>query len=145
MAILDTGIDAIHPALSHPIESQTDFVDLDGLDTTNLIGDTSSYDRAATDEVGHGTHLAGIIAARGDQILKGVAPACRVIDVRTMATMKDGGMLVGAGIVDNINVAIKCAVDAGADVINASLGIRHSGGGLPHKSSHMSSREGLRW
>lgn len=133
VAILDTGVDASHPELSHSIESQADFVNLDGLDTTSFIGDISGYDQAADDEVGHGTHVAGIIAARGDQIPKGVAPSCRIIAVRTLATMKDGGALVGAGIVDNINVAIKWAVDAGADVINASLGIRHTGGGLPHE------------
>lgn len=133
VAILDTGVDTDHPELSHAIESQADFVNLDGLDTTNFIGDISGYDQAADDEVGHGTHVAGIIAARGDQIAKGVAPACRIIAVRTLATMKDGDELVGAGIIDNINVAIKWAVDAGANVINASLGIRHSGGGLPHE------------
>ena len=133
VAILDTGVDTDHPELAHAIESQADFVNLDGLDTTNFIGDISGYDQAADDEVGHGTHVAGIIAARGDQIPVGVAPSCRIIAVRTLATMRDGGTLVGAGIVDNINVAIKWAVDAGADVINASLGIRHTGGGLPHE------------
>lgn len=133
VAILDTGVDINHPELSHAVESQADFVNFDGLDTTNFIGDTSGYDQVADDEVGHGTHVAGIIAARGDQIPKGVAPSCRIIAVRTLATMKDGGALVGAGIIDNINVAIKWAVDAGANVINASLGIRHTGGGLPHE------------
>lgn len=133
VAILDTGVDTSHPELAHTLESQADFVNLDGLDTTSFIGDTSGYDQVADDEVGHGTHVAGIIAARGDKIPKGVAPSCRIIAVRTLATMKDGGALVGAGIIDNINVAIKWAVDAGADVINASLGIRHTGGGLPHE------------
>jgi subtilisin family serine protease len=133
VAILDTGVDSAHPELAHAIEAQADFVNLDGLDTTGFIGDISGYDQAADDEVGHGTHVAGIIAARGDKIPKGVAPACRIIAVRTLAAMRDGGQLVGAGIVDNINVAIKWAVDAGADVINASLGIRHAGGGLPHE------------
>lgn len=133
VAVLDTGVDTDHPELAHAIESQADFVNLDGLDTTNFIGDISGYDQVADDEVGHGTHVAGIIAARGDQVSKGVAPACRIIAVRTLATMKDGGGLVGAGILHNINVAFKWAVDAGADVINASLGIRHSGGGLPHE------------
>jgi subtilisin family serine protease len=133
VAILDTGVNTDHPELAHAIESQADFVNLDGLDTTNFIGDVSGYDLAADDEVGHGTHVAGIIAARGDQIPEGVAPSCRIIAVRTLATMRDAGTVVGAGIVDNINVAIKWAVDAGADVINASLGIRHTGGGLPHE------------
>lgn len=133
VAILDTGVDTDHSELVQTIESQMDFVNLQGLDTTNFIGDISGYDRAAEDEVGHGTHVAGIIAAKGEQIPKGVAPSCRIIAVRTLATMRDGGTLVGAGSVDNINVAIKWAVDAGADVINASLGIRHTGGGLPHE------------
>jgi subtilisin family serine protease len=39
---------------------------------------------------------------------------------------------VGAGLVDNINTGIKWAVDNGASLINMSLGIKHSGGGLPH-------------
>jgi subtilisin family serine protease len=53
--------------------------------------------------------------------------------VRVLATLKDGDRLVGAGIVDNINTGIKWAVDRGADVINMSLGIKHTGGGLPHQ------------
>ena len=53
--------------------------------------------------------------------------------VRVLATMKSGDRLVGAGIVDNINTGIKWAVDNGADVINMSLGIKHTGGGLPHE------------
>ena len=133
VAILDTGVDTAHPELAHAIAAEADFVNLDGLDTTDFIGDISGYDRAAGDEVGHGTHVAGIIAARGQTIPVGVAPSCKLIAVRTLATMRDAGGLVGAGIVDNINVAIKWAVDQGADVINASLGIRHTGGGLPHE------------
>jgi thermitase len=133
VAILDTGVDTSHPELAHAIKAEADFVNLDGLDTTEFIGDISGYDEAATDEVGHGTHVAGIIAARGLSIPMGIAPKCKLIAVRTLATMRDSGGLVGAGIVDNINVAIKWAVDAGADVINASLGIRHTGGGLPHE------------
>src|SRR3712207_9142629 len=53
--------------------------------------------------------------------------------VRVLASLRSGDAVQGAGIVDNINVAIKWVVDRGVDVINMSLGIRHTGGGLPHE------------
>jgi subtilisin family serine protease len=64
---------------------------------------------------------------------EGVCPDCKIMAVRVLATMKSGDRLVGAGIVDNINNGIKWAVDNGADIINMSLGIKHTGGGLPHQ------------
>ena len=64
---------------------------------------------------------------------EGVSPGCSIMAVRVLATMKSGDRLVGAGIIDNINTGIKWAVDNGADIINMSLGIKHSGGGLPHE------------
>src|SRR5919106_752162 len=133
VAVLDTGVDLGHPELKGKIVKQADFVHLEGLDTAAFVGDYTGYDDAPDDEVGHGTHVCGIIGARGIQIDEGVAPECSLMAVRVLATMKDGGQLVGAGIVDNINSGIKWAVDNGADVINMSLGIRHTGGGLPHQ------------
>jgi len=132
VAVLDTGVNLNHPELSGRIGRGYDFVNLDGLDTTEFIGDTMDYDAIAEDEVGHGTHVAGIIAAKGLRMNEGVAPDCTIMPVRVLAAMKNGDKVVGAGIVDNINTGIKWAVDNGADVINMSLGIRHSGGGLPH-------------
>jgi subtilisin family serine protease len=115
------------------IVKRADFVNLEGLDTTGFIGDFSGYDDVPEDEVGHGTHVSGIIAGRGIEMDEGVAPECSVMAVRVLATMKQGSRLVGAGIVDNINAGIKWAVDNDADVINMSLGIKHMGGGLPHE------------
>ena len=63
----------------------------------------------------------------------GVVPRCRILPVRVLAAMKRDGRVVGAGLVDNINTGVKWAVDQGADVINMSLGVRHTGGGLPHQ------------
>jgi subtilisin family serine protease len=133
IAVLDTGVDLDHPELKGRIAQGADFVNLEGLDTRGFVGDFTGYDDVPDDEVGHGTHVAGIIAARGLKMEEGVAPRCSLIAVRVLATMKDGDRLVGAGIVDNINTGIKWAVDHGADIINMSLGIRHVGGGLPHQ------------
>jgi subtilisin family serine protease len=133
IAVLDTGVDLDHPEVKGKIIARTDCVNLRGLDTKPFVGDFTGYDDAPDDEVGHGTHVSGIIGARGLEMDEGVAPDCSLMAVRVLATMKDGDQLVGAGIIDNINTGIKWAVDNGADVINMSLGIRHTGGGLPHQ------------
>jgi thermitase len=133
VAVLDTGVNLDHPELRGKIIGKADFVDLEGLDTSSFVGDFLGADDDPEDELGHGTHVAGIIAARGIDMDEGIAPDCRLLAVRVLATLKDGGKLQGAGIVDNINPGIKWAVDQHADVINMSLGIRHSGGGLPHE------------
>jgi thermitase len=133
VAVLDTGVDTEHPELAGKISDRADFVNIHGLDGKAFVGDFTGFDDAPDDEVGHGTHVSGIIAARGLQMDEGVAPNCSIMAVRVLATMKDGDQLVGAGIVDNINTGIKWAVDHGADIINMSLGIRHTGGGLPHQ------------
>jgi subtilisin family serine protease len=133
VAVLDTGVNLDHRELEGKLLPGEDFVNLDGLDTTGFIGDFMGYDDVPEDEVGHGTHVSGIIAARGIQMDEGVASNCRIIPVRVLATMKSGNRLVGAGIIDNINTGIKWAVDHGAHIINMSLGIRHEGGGLPHE------------
>ena len=133
IAVLDTGVNLNHKELSGKIVKRADFVNLEGLDTSGFVGDTQGYDDVPEDEVGHGTHVSGIIAGRGVEMDQGVAPECGIMAVRVLATMKDGDRLVGAGIVDNINTGIKWAVDNGADVINMSLGIKHVGGGLPHE------------
>ncbi len=132
IAVLDTGVSDVHPELAGRIRKGFDFVDLQGLDTSSFIGDFLGCDSDYDDEVGHGTHVCGILAARGLAMEEGVAPECSLMAVRVLAAMKSGSHVVGAGIVDNINAGIKWAVDNGADVINMSLGIKHTGGGLPH-------------
>ena len=128
IAVLDTGVNLDHPELIGKITDRADFVDLEGLNTSDFIGDFTQYDKVPEDEVGHGTHVAGIIAGRGLQMDEGVGPDCSIMAVRVLATMQSGNRVCGAGIVDNINPAIKWAVDNGADVINMSLGMRHTGG-----------------
>lgn len=133
VAVLDTGVNLSHPELASVLDKGEDLVNLQGLDTTGFIGDFMDADEDPEDEVGHGTHVSGIVAAKGLKMDEGVAPMCRILPVRVLATMRNGNQKVGAGIIDNINRGIKWAVDNGANVINMSLGIRHTGGGLPHE------------
>jgi subtilisin family serine protease len=132
VAVLDTGISAKHPELSGVLLPGMDFVDiLDGAD--DFVGDYLDADADPDDDVGHGTHVAGIIASAGQRMPTGVAPRCRIIPVRVLGAMRRGDERVGAGLVDNINNAFKWAVDQGVDVISASLGVPREGGGLPHE------------
>ncbi len=132
IAILDTGIDTNHPELTQVLDPGYDFVNIiDGAD--NFVGDFLGADPDPLDDVGHGTHVAGIIGAQGKEVPTGVAPRCRILPVRVLAAMKQGGRRIGAGLVDNIDAGVKWAVDQGADVINMSLGVRQSEGGLPHQ------------
>jgi thermitase len=133
VAVLDTGVNLDHRELQGKIGKRYDFVDLTGLDTRDFVGKVHGLDEVPEDEVGHGTHVSGILAAAGLEMDEGVCPDCKIMAVRVLATMKSGDRLVGAGIVDNINNGIKWAVDNGADIINMSLGIKHTGGGLPHE------------
>jgi len=133
IAVLDTGVNLDHPELEGKIIKRGNFVNLEGLDTSAFIGNVTDLKAPPEDEVGHGTHVSGIIAAKGLKMDEGVCPDCRIMAVRVLASMRNGNRLVGAGIVDNINTGIKWAVDNGADIINMSLGIKHTAGGLPHE------------
>lgn len=132
IAVLDTGIWPAHREYGDRLRAGFDFVDIiDGADL--FLGDRLDADADPTDPgVGHGSHVTGILVAKGEQMGRGVAPACRVMPVRVLGALRQGDRLIGAGLVDNINAGIKWAVDHGASVINMSLGIRHEGGGLPH-------------
>jgi subtilisin family serine protease len=132
IAVLDSGVCLTHPEFSGMLLPGYDFVDiLNGAD--EFLGDAVEADPDPTDEVGHGTHVAGIVAAQGKNMPEGVAPLCHVLPVRVLGALRQGERRVGAGLIDNINVALKWAVDNGADIINMSFGIKHEGGGLPHR------------
>jgi thermitase len=103
IAIVDTGVDMLHPDLKNKIKSP-------GRDFVNDDSD-------ATDDNGHGTMVAGIAAAdtNNNAGIAGVAWNCRVLPVKVIAA--DGG-----GYYDWIVSGIRWAVDNGASVINMSIG-----------------------
>ncbi len=129
IAIVDTGVDPDHPDLQgqfwrNPDETAGNNIDDDH---NGFVDDTLGYDVSGDilsinnpipdndprDSVGHGTHIAGIIAAASNQFgIAGIAPHAKImaVKIRPNATTS----VAAAGIV--------YAVNAGAKVINISWG-----------------------
>ena len=104
VAIIDTGIDYTHPDLGGCFGPGCRV--MGGYDFINDDSDPM-------DDMGHGTHVAGIVGASG--VSTGVAP-----DVSFLAykVLNESGFGSFSGIIE----AIERATDDGADVINLSLG-----------------------
>ncbi|MBN1681204.1 MAG: S8 family serine peptidase [Anaerolineae bacterium] len=103
VAVIDTGV-----RLNHP--------DLDGVVITDQDYDFVNDDADATDDHGHGTHVAGIIAAEANNAegVVGVAWGVKILPLKALNSS-------GSGSWSNIASAIIYAADHGADVINLSL------------------------
>ena len=124
VAVIDSGIDLSHPDLAanlwtNPGETPGNGVDDDG---NGFVDDVHGYDFAnddanPTDDYGHGTHVAGIIGAVGDN---GVGTAGILWTTRLMAVkVLDAA---GDGPTAHLVRAVDYAVANGAKVICMSLG-----------------------
>ncbi|MCW2920471.1 MAG: peptidase [Thermoleophilia bacterium] len=102
IAVVDTGVDYIHPDLAGHVDLGRDFVD----------GDDDPMDVQ-----GHGTHVAGIAAGAADDGfgIAGIAPGSRILAVRVLDAK-------GAGNYSQVASGIVYAAQKGAKVINLSLG-----------------------
>ncbi|MGH2559207.1 MAG: S8 family serine peptidase [Thermomicrobiales bacterium] len=112
VAVLDTGVDAMHPALRGRVLT-TGVNILAGTDDTSDRGNDVDDDADGTvDEmVGHGTHVAGIVAQ--------IAPGATILPITVLNSDGIGDAFYLAG-------GIYEAVARGADVINLSLGSTHN-------------------
>ncbi|AFZ43226.1 peptidase S8 and S53 subtilisin kexin sedolisin [Halothece sp. PCC 7418] len=123
VAVLDTGVDTSHTDLQNNIWVNSDEIPSNGLDddSNGYIDDTqgwdfANYDNDPNDVNGHGTHVAGSIAAEDNNWgTVGVAPDAEIMPVQVLA---DNGLGFNSDIIAGINYA----VDNGADIINLSLG-----------------------
>ncbi len=106
VAVVDSGVDGNHRDLVGAVAA--------GYNARHDRGDWSS---AARDANGHGTHVAGIIAARANNGIGvvGVAPRARILPVKVLDSD-------GTGWMSDVTEGIVWAVNHGADVINMSLG-----------------------
>jgi subtilisin family serine protease/PKD repeat protein len=131
VAVVDTGLDFTHPDLAANAWTNDDEIPGNGVDDDgngyvddvrgwDFVGATHlapTPDNDPTDGNGHGTHVAGTVAAVGNNGVGvvGVAWGARVMAVKGL---DDGG----TGYSSLLASAIRYAADNGADVINNSWG-----------------------
>ncbi|OGQ81007.1 MAG: hypothetical protein A3F90_11780 [Deltaproteobacteria bacterium RIFCSPLOWO2_12_FULL_60_19] len=128
VAVIDTGIDLTHPDLHinniwfNPKEIPGNGLDDDGNGfIDDLIGWNFLHNNNnPSDLVGHGTHIAGLIAARWNNG-RGIAGINRGVRIMALKALNE----VGKGWGSDIARAIVYAVDNGARIINISA--EHTG------------------
>ena len=129
VAIIDTGVEMNHPAFSGALHGTPAIDSSKGAALARQVGKSGTYvsekfpfaydyadgDNDASPAGAHGTHVAGITAANGDQIM-GIAPDAQII-VAKVARSRGGGIPDSAllGALDDM-------ADIKPDVVNMSLG-----------------------
>ena len=129
VAIIDTGVEMNHPAFSGALHGTPAIDSSKGAALAQQVGKSGTYvsekfpfaydyadgDNDASPAGAHGTHVAGITAANGDQIM-GIAPDAQII-VAKVARSRGGGIPDSAllGALDDM-------ADIKPDVVNMSLG-----------------------
>jgi len=123
VAVLDTGVQLDHPDLAGNIWTNAGEIAGNGVDDdhNSVIDDVhgaNAFDRSADveDGNGHGTHVAGIVAARQGNGIggSGLAPGAKIMPVKVL----DANM---SGTTDALAAGIRYAVDNGAKILNVSV------------------------
>jgi thermitase len=102
VAVIDTGVDINHPDLMDQFVQGYNFI---------------NEGRDPLDDVGHGTHVAGVVSAVVNNVegIAGMSWYNKIMPIKVLDH-------TGAGSTYNVALGIIWAVDHGADVINMSLG-----------------------
>ena len=123
VAVIDTGVDLDHPDLVGSLYVNAGEIPGNGIDDdlNGYVDDLHGYDFADQDAdpndlSGHGTHVAGTIAAANNGVgATGVAPGANILPVRVLGADGSGSSL-------DVAAGIRYAADLGAQIINLSLG-----------------------
>jgi len=103
VAVVDTGVDLAHPDLKDRL-----------VEGTNIL----SPGKPPQDDNGHGTAVAGVIAAGANNGIgiAGIAPNAQIMPVKAIGSK-------GVGEEEHLGQGIQYAVDHGADIVVLSLGL----------------------
>ncbi len=125
VAVIDTGVSYTHPDLA--ANMWVNAVELNGISNFDDDGngykddiygaDTVAPDGNPVDDHGHGTHVAGIIAAQANNGIGGVGVAYNV-QIMAIKAAQYSGVLSASDIAEGVYYAVQ----KGADVINMSFG-----------------------
>jgi len=138
VAIIDSGVALDHPELKEKIALNEDecdkgripFEPQEDKDENGFIGDCKGWDFTGEgsnrpyDDLGHGTHVAGIVAAKSNNSegIAGIAPNVKILPLKVMGKGASGKTSGSGGFTDKVAKAILNAVQRGAQIINLSLG-----------------------
>lgn len=106
VAVIDTGVDGTHEDLAGQVLPGFDFVN-------HTTGARAGW----ADGNSHGTHVAGIIAAKDNNGIgiTGIAPDVKILPIKVLADD-------GSGFSSTVAEGVLKAVDQGAQILNLSLG-----------------------
>ncbi|MEY2927430.1 MAG: hypothetical protein RL367_1907, partial [Pseudomonadota bacterium] len=114
IGVIDTGIDNSHPALHGQVSALRSFIP----GAAPTAGGPADWGAAAAAQSGHGTHVAGIIAAApGFGGPAGVAPNARLVSYRIFPDGKGPQPAENPVIIDSI----RAAIEDGCHIINLSI------------------------
>ncbi len=117
IAVLDSGVDIIHPALVDALWSKNGNYGYNVSDPNNITGIRSRYETLNE----HGTHVAGIIAMQADSseyTCRGIAPGVEIVNIQLSPSATQTASYTTSAIV----AGIKLSQQLDVDIINMSIG-----------------------
>ncbi|HAZ12254.1 MAG: hypothetical protein A2X86_03365 [Bdellovibrionales bacterium GWA2_49_15] len=145
VAVIDSGIDFNHPDLKGQLKrNETECAPEGGIiadgaeaevadnDQNSLHGDCMGWNfmahkaskeaRFAFDDTGHGTHVAGLIAAKANALgIRGVFPQVKILPIKVMGAQDEQNQ-AATSMTDRLARGLLYAIKMKANVINLSLG-----------------------
>lgn len=111
VGVIDSGIDVYHPDLVNNVNSDLSESYVEGCSPLE-------------DSIGHGTHVAGIIGAQGNNLI-GTTGVCWDVELISLRVVDDNGNIHE----DDLVQAIEDANDKGIHILNISLTAMHISNG----------------